>query len=67
MAISREAVKEIVDFCNDQRGCKNCIFGLRVKDHWECCMYAFDLQGVFSNIEANIKIAVGLRRHNNGC
>ena len=59
--ISLEAAKEIVDFCNEQRGCKNCIFGLHVADHWTCNMYTFDLQDVFSNIEANIKIAVGFK------
>ena len=52
MAISSkkalEAAKVIVDFCNEQRGCQNCI-------HCKCHMYAFDLQEVLSNIESKKK------------
>ena len=59
MAISSkkalEAAKVIVDFCNEQRGCQNCIFRLYGADHWKCHMYAFDLQDVLSNIEAKKK------------
>ena len=59
MAISSkkalEAANVIVDFCNEQRGCQNCIFRLYGGDHWKCHMYAFDLQDVLSNIEAKKK------------
>ena len=59
MAISSkkalEAAKVIVDFCNEQTGCQNCIFRLHGADHWRCHMYAFDLQDVLSNIEAKKK------------
>ena len=59
MAISSkralEAAKVIVDFCNEQNGCQNCIFRLYGADHWKCHMYAFDLQDVLSNIEAKKK------------
>ena len=48
-----EAAKVIVDFCNEQKGCQNCIFRLYGSDNWKCHMYAFDLQDVLSNIEAN--------------
>lgn len=50
-----EAAKVIVDFCNKQRGCQNCIFRLYGADHWKCNIYAFDLQDVLSNIEAKKK------------
>ena len=50
MAISSEkaleAAKVIVDFCNEQRGCQNCIFRLYGADHWKCHMYAFDLDEI---------------------
>ena len=59
MAISSkkalEAAKVIVDFCNEQNGCQNCIFRLYGADHWKCHMYAFDLRDVLSNIEAKKK------------
>ena len=59
MAISSkkalEAAKVIVDFCNEQEGCQNCIFRLYGADHWKCHIYAFDLQDVLSNIEAKKK------------
>ena len=59
MAISSkkalEAAKVIVEFCNEQKGCQNCIFRLHGADHWKCHMYAFDLQDVLSNIEAKKK------------
>ena len=53
-----EAAKVITDFCNEQRGCQNCIFRLYGDDHWKCHMDAFDLQGVLRNIEAKRKITV---------
>ena len=59
MAISSkkalEAANVIVDFCNEQKGCQNCIFRLYGADHWKCHMYAFDLQDVLSNIKAKKK------------
>lgn len=50
-----EAAKVIVDFCNEQRGCQNCIFHIFGCDHWKCQMYAFELQDVLRNIEAKKK------------
>lgn len=50
-----EAVKVVTDFCEQQRGCQNCIFRLHGADHWKCHIEAFDLQYVLSNIEAKKK------------
>lgn len=50
-----EAVKVVTDFCEEQRGCQNCIFRLHGADHWKCHIEAFDLQDVLSNIEAKKK------------
>lgn len=50
-----EAVKIVTDFCEQQRGCQNCIFRLHGADHWKCHIEAFDLQDVLSNIEAKKK------------
>lgn len=50
-----EAVKVVTDFCEEQRGCQNCIFRLYGADHWKCHIEAFDLQDVLSNIEAKKK------------
>ena len=59
MAISSkkalEAANVIVDFCNEQKGCQNCIFRLYGAEHWICNMYAYDLKDVLSNIEAKKK------------
>ena len=59
MAISNkkalEAAKMIVDFCNEQKGCQNCIFRLCGADRWKCNIDAFDLRDVLSNIEAKKK------------
>ena len=50
-----EAAKVIVDFCNEQRGCQNCIFRMHGADHWKCHIEAFDLRDVLRNIEAKKK------------
>lgn len=50
-----EAVKTIVDFCNEQCGCQNCIFRMHGADRWKCHIEAFDLQDVLRNIEAKKK------------
>ena len=59
MAISSEkaleAAKVIVDFCNEQKGCPNCIFRQFCYDSWKCHIEAFDLQDVLSNIEVKKK------------
>ena len=59
MAISSkkalEAAKVIVDFCEEQKGCQNCIFRLHGSDHWKCHIESFDLQDVLRNIEAKKK------------
>ena len=50
-----EAAKVIVDFCNEQKGCQNCIFRLYGADHWKCNIEAFDLREVLWNIESKKK------------
>ena len=59
MAISSkkalEAAKVIVDFCNEQKGCQNCIFRLYGADHWKGNIEAFDLREVLWNIESKKK------------
>ena len=59
MAISNkrvlECVKLIVDFCNEQKSCQNCIFRMYGADRWKCHIEAFDLADVLSNIEAKKK------------
>ena len=59
MAISSkkalEAANVIVDFCEEQKSCQNCIFRLYGSDHWICDMYAYDLKDVLRNIEAKKK------------
>ena len=47
-----EAAKTIIDFCNEQKGCQNCMFRKHGADHWECNIVAFDLREVLWNIEA---------------
>lgn len=59
MAISNkkvvEAAKILVDFCEEQRGCQNCIFRKFGADHWECNIEAYDLREALWNIEAKKK------------
>lgn len=50
-----DAVNTIVKYCNEQRGCQNCIFRLHGADHWKCHIEAFELQDVLGNIEAKKK------------
>lgn len=50
-----DAVQTIIDFCKEQRSCRNCIFRKFGADHWNCHIDAFDLQDVLSNIEAKKK------------
>ncbi len=50
-----EAAKVIVDFCNGQRGCQNCIFRQFSYDSWKCHIETFNLQDVLRNIEAKKK------------
>ena len=50
-----EAAKVIVDFCNEQKWCQNCIFRLYCTDHWKCNIEAFDLREVLWNIESKKK------------
>ena len=50
-----EAVKVVVEYCEEQRGCQNCIFRLYGAEHWKCHIEAFDLQDVLRNIEAKKK------------
>ena len=59
MAISNkralECAKTIVDYCEEQRSCQNCIFHLYGAEHWKCHIEAFDLCDVLQNIEAKKK------------
>ena len=50
-----EAAKVIAQYCNEQRGCQNCIFRQHGADHWNCHIEAFDLQDVLRNIDAKKK------------
>lgn len=50
-----ESAKVIVEFCEQQRSCQNCIFRKYGADHWRCHIEAFDIQDVLSNIEAKRK------------
>lgn len=49
-------VRTLIDFCNEQQGCQNCIFRKHGGEHWYCQAYVFDLrdnlQGILNNIEA---------------
>ena len=50
-----EAAQIISDYCQQQRGCQNCIFRQFGADSWKCHIDAFDLQDVLSNISAKKK------------
>ena len=50
-----ESAKVIAEFCEQQKGCQNCIFRKIGADHWNCHIGAFDLQDVISNVEAKKK------------
>lgn len=50
-----ECAKTIADYCEEQRGCQNCIFRKNAADHWECNIRGFDLREVVGNIEAKKK------------
>ena len=49
------AAKTLIEFCEEQRGCQNCIFRKFGADHWQCNIEAFDLREVLWNIEAKKK------------
>lgn len=50
-----DAVQTIIDFCEEQNGCQNCIFRKFGADHWNCHIDAFDLAEVKRQIEAKKK------------
>ena len=50
-----ECAKVIVDYCEEQKGCQNCVFRKFNCDHWDCNIMAFDLREVLGNIEAKKK------------
>ena len=50
-----ETAKKLVEFCEDQKGCQNCVFRKYGSDHWECNINAFDLCDTISNYEAKRK------------
>lgn len=47
-----ESANTIFEYCQQQKGCQNCIFREYGGDHWECHISAFELRDVLSNIEA---------------
>lgn len=49
------AATVITNYCESQRSCQNCIFRKYGVEHWNCHIYAFDLQNVLNNIEAKKK------------
>lgn len=59
MAISNKkavaAAKILIDFCEEQRGCQNCIFRKHGADPWYYNIEAFDLREVMWNIEVKKK------------
>lgn len=50
-----ETAKQLVTFCQEQKGCQNCVFRKFGSDHWNCHLYAFDLRDVVENYEAKRK------------
>ena len=49
------AAKEIVEFCEQQSGCQNCIFREFGASIWNCHISAFNIREVLWNIEAKKK------------
>lgn len=49
------AAQTIANYCQQQRGCQNCIFRKHNSDHWKCEICAFELRNVLGNIEAKKK------------
>lgn len=47
-----EAAETIVRYCEEQKGCQNCIFRKHKPDHWDCNVCAFDLRDALANKEA---------------
>ena len=50
-----ETAKQLVAFCEAQKGCQNCVFRKFGSDHWKCHLDAFDLRDVVWNYEAKRK------------
>jgi hypothetical protein len=52
-----EHAQALVEFCNSQRGCQNCVFRLFGSDHWKCQMNidCFNMREAQGNIEAKKK------------
>lgn len=50
-----EAAKTLIEYCNQQGGCQNCIFRMFGCDHWNCAIGAFEIRDVLSNMEAKRK------------
>ena len=50
-----ETAKLLVEFCENQQGCQNCVFRRYGSDRWGCNIKAFDLREVISNYEAKKK------------
>lgn len=43
-----KAAETLVEFCNQQKACQNCIFRLYGAEAWECNIKAFDLREVMA-------------------
>lgn len=50
-----ESISIVVQYCQQQRGCQNCILRAFGCDHWNCQIDAFDLRDVLDNIKAKKK------------
>lgn len=50
-----ESAKAVIEYCEQQKSCQNCIFRKFGGDSWKCNIEAFDLREVLSNIEAKRK------------
>lgn len=49
------AARTLVEYCEEQRSCQNCIFRRFAPGHWECNVDCWYLQDVLRNIEAKKK------------
>ena len=50
-----ESAKTVIEYCEQQKSCQNCIFRKFGEDSWKCNIEAFGLREVLSNIEAKRK------------
>lgn len=50
-----KATKIVAEYCQEQKGCQNCVFRLFGCENWHCTIGAFEIRDVLSNIEAKKK------------